>query len=185
MFQICLSRSLHLRLPLAAVSLLLLSSLAFGQASKTTNGVAAGLSKAQVKKLRAVKKHRFIVPSRVPAGFKLTEFKLENREGIQDFSVTYTKGKADVLIQMTSEGIGDVILDADDAGDAPYTGFDFKNPVFGRHHIDTLRTKTANQSGMNWVDLGEKALPRFVSMIGTGLSDKELRVFAEGLRFLK
>ena len=132
-----------------------------------------------------MKGYRWVVPSKIPKGFKLKTFTLEKgATPIETYlSLTYTKGKGDFILQMASDGIGDVILDAEDDPNAPIKGFWADTKLFGRVRVDTLRTPKTNQFGLNWQEL--KGTPKFLSAVGSWVDEKSIKTFLSGLHYLK
>ncbi len=152
----------------------LLAAASFGQN-------ISGLTDKQVAKLRQLGKP--VVPSYLPPHFKLSTVSVETG----DYTLEY-KGPngATLQVQMASEGIGDIDLDTRLDNETPVLGhLTVVSPVFGKQTMDTLRTKREKQFDVNWVDLGAKAKPKFLSIIGFQLSPQEGAKVWKGLIYLK
>jgi hypothetical protein len=154
-------------------------SMAVGFALGASNG--PGLTKAQIRKLRTAGK--VVVPSYIPDHFKVSEF--DATPG--DYTITYTgPNGATFAIEMASEGIGDVDLDTKDPNDTPtITHKLINNSTFGKHSMDVLTSKKERQFAVEWVDLGSKAKPRFLSITGQQMMSDEGAKIWHGLQYLK
>ena len=140
---------------------------------------APGLTKTQLAKLAKV--GRVVVPSYVPARFRLSKFSAE--KGEYDLEYAGPKGAA-FMVEMASEGIGDVILD-DPSNDAKDTTVKVRSKTFGTRDMEVLVSSRNRQFGVDWVDLGKNAKPKFLCISGAHMSAAEGAKIWAGLRYLK
>ncbi|HEY3782336.1 MAG TPA: hypothetical protein VGL56_14735 [Fimbriimonadaceae bacterium] len=139
------------------------------------------LTKAQMAKMK--KLGRVVVPTYIPAGFKLKKVTFD--PGEYDLEYTGPRG-ADLLVQMASDGIGDISLGNNaDPKTLKETTRKVTNPVLGTQEMQVDIAKDDREFAVNWIDLGDKAKPRFLSIIGSSMNaDLGAKVW-KGLRFLK
>jgi hypothetical protein len=173
---------------LAVVSLLvaLLTGWGFGQ---TTSGKASGMTAQQLGRLRASKR-RFVVPTYVPAGLKVKNFQLMNPRNplLLSWVLTYEhpKSNASLILQMCSEGIGDVFFTLGNGVTVEATGHkEVRSKVLGNVSVEEYVKGRHRLWHVNWVEIGPKAVPRFVALIGEKISPVEGRKIVAGLRWLK
>ncbi len=169
-----------MRTPLC-LTLLLCLTIAATTEAQTTDGKGALLTSAQIAKLRTAGK--VVLPTYVPPHFRFTSLNAERGE--YDISYTGPNG-ASLMVQMASEGIGDVILDAkDENAKVVLSTKSVTSPIFGRHSMDVLTTKKEHQFGVDWIDLGKNAKPKFLSISGIQMMPEEGAKVWRGLRYLK
>lgn len=178
----------HPCLPLFAFAVLAASAIAQHRQAPPKRVETGGLSPRQVRTLKAARLH-CVVPNYIPDGMRLTKFEFEpaTRSEPASYSLNYTgKGKAELIVQMTSDGIGDLILQSD--SDDPYESSSWRtvrNPVLGKVKVEFLDLPKEHHFGVNWIDLGEHKSPRFLSVSGRHLGSSEAVKVVKGLRFLK
>lgn len=164
--------------------LLLVASVAFAQ---NTNGRASGLNSAQLMKLRATKL-RYLVPTKLPSGFKVVSLELEphNDPVMVHMSITYKKGSQQITIQQSSEGLGDLIFDQDPDKGKPQGILPWKSPVLPMTWPIEYQTEKGKMHWhVQWIELPGTKYPRHLSAIGYGVDPKVGKAFLEGLRWLK
>lgn len=152
-----------------------------------TNGSQSGISPRKLLALRHFKM-RFLVPTYVPAGYKLSEFKIEDSRdpNLLSWTAAYTnaKTKGQFFLQMCSDGIGDIMFSIHDGDTVEGNGETaYASKVFGKGTIESYVKGRERQWHLNWVELISK--PKFVSLIGIGMSASEGKRIVEALRWLK
>jgi hypothetical protein len=157
--------------------------------AQTTSGNASRMTAQQLSKLRATKRH-FLVPTYVPAGFKVKRFGLESPKDpvMLSWILTYEnpKTKASFTVQMCSDGIGDVFFDLPGGDVVEATGHkDLKSKVLGEASVEEYVKGKHRLWHVNWVELGSKAVPKFIALIGEKMSSAEGKKIVLGLRWLK
>src|SRR5205814_1622368 len=120
------------------------------------------LSSKQATKIKKLGKP--VVPGFVPTGFKLSDFSYEPGNGneLGSYSLKYRNKKgAFFLVQMASDGIGDIFFDTS-GGDTlePTKTEEVKLAPFGTGLLEFLDKGAEHQFHLQWVDLGDKARPR-------------------------
>jgi hypothetical protein len=164
--------------------LLLVASVAFAQ---TTSGKTSGLSNAQLKRLRATKL-RYLVPTKVPRGFKVARFELEPHKDpiMVHFSITYKKGSSRIIIQMSSEGLGDLFFDEDADKGKPHGTLTWRSSLFKEDWTIEYQTEQAQRHWhIQWIELPGKHFPRHLSAIGYGCEPWVGKQMLESLRWLR
>jgi hypothetical protein len=138
------------------------------------------LSKVQLTKLRKIGK--VAIPTYIPPRFKLTSVKTDAGEYELDYKGPHG---ADLLIQMASEGIGDIPLGVNaDEKTLKETTRKVTNPTFGTRDMQVDIAKDDREFAVNWIDLGEKAKPKFLSIIGYSMNAELGAKVWKGLRYL-
>lgn len=116
------------RLPGATVALFALCTLVCpatpvpAQSSAYTNGKAAGLSAAQIKRLSGLKV-AVAVPTYVPRGYVLKQVRIPRPvgPGVVDYALVYANARNKTFtLNSTNEGIGDVVVKEEARGRNPY-----------------------------------------------------------------
>lgn len=169
---------------LAAFSLLL--ALAPGQ---TTDGRASLLPAKDLARLRA-QKYRSLLPTQVPKGYKFDGLVFEGGKLPVQYSyqIDYrSKAGARLVLQMASDGFGDVILEDPEGNNVDFDKDTAgKNPIFGKFMlVYGFDQKKRPYSAIDWLTVPGKPLPSSVSAYGEGVSAAELKKFAESLRWFK
>jgi hypothetical protein len=175
-------------IPRFALLLVLLSSFAVGDVPET-DGKASKIKPAHLQKLR-IDKYRLLLPTFVPAGYTVAKADLQRGETMQEtvFELTYknAKTKAEIIVQMASEGLGSPMFTLANGEIADATGsITAKSPIFGKVKMEVLKEKKERQFHCEWIDLGKKAMPRFVMIYGVGAEAADGKQMLESLRFFK
>lgn len=146
----------------------------------TSNGVQIPASfKSKAKKLNLT----VVVPTYVPSGFKLISADCslyEKKYG--DAGIGYRNGKAELIIQMASEGIGDPMFDDDDEETKVIK---IASPLLGTVDMAFGKPKTPRSFMCTWYALSAHSNPVFCMVMGKGVSEAEVSKFVLGLRLLK
>lgn len=163
------------------LTLFLCLTIAAATQAQSTDGKGSGLTSAQIVKIRKLGK--VVVPTYIPPHFKVTGVSAEPG----DYDITYSGPNGATLdIEMATDGIGDVVLDAkDEKAKVVLSTKTVTNPVFGKHSMDVLTTKKEHQFGVDWVDLGAHAKPKFLCISGVQMMPNEGAKVWRGLRYLK
>jgi hypothetical protein len=169
-----------------SLSLLLLLLFAVSMA-QTTDGARSGVGSANIAKLRKLKM-RFALPTYVPAGYKFKAMKIEepNDPVMLTLTIEYrnAKTKSDLIVQMCSDGIGDVFFTLPGGDTVEPTGeMKWKSSILGSGIIETYVKGKYREWHLNWIELKQK--PIFLSVIGHNMSASEGKRVIEGLRWLK
>jgi hypothetical protein len=164
--------------------LVLLAAIA---AAQTTDGSKSQMGAANLAKLRKLKM-KFAIPTYVPAGFKFKSMQVEepNDPVMLMLSIRYVnpKTKGEVVIQMCSDGIGDVFFTMPDGDTVEPNGeLAWKSPALGKGVIETYTKGKYREWHLNWIEF--KTKPLFLSVIGHNMTAAEGKKFIEGLRWLK
>ena len=158
----------------ASIGIAILSAFAFASSS-------SGLTHSQLAKLRKV--GHVVIPTYIPPHFRVT--KVTTDKGEYDIEYAGPHG-AELTVQMASEGLGDIPIGVEaDEKTLKSTTLKVHNPVFGTQSMDVATAKNAHEFAVNWVDLGEKANPRDLSIIGRNMSAAVGAKIWQGLRFLR
>ncbi len=128
---------------------------------------------------------RFVVPTYVPAGYRVTRFEFEKGKEpmLTTVNITYSKGKSHFVLQQCSEGIGDLMMTVDQDTVEPQGTYTAFTKIWGRVGVDYFVKPRHRLWAVNWL-AREKKLPAFVSLIGEGMNARLGVQIVEGLRFL-
>jgi hypothetical protein len=129
----------------------------FTLAALLTAGAFASPSQLTPSQLAKIKKlGRVVIPSYIPPGFKLKSVTTDVGETLE------YKGPhgADLLIQMASDGIGDIPLGVNAEKTLKETTRKVHNPVFGNRDMDVATAKGDREFAVNWVDLRAESQAR-------------------------
>lgn len=153
-----------------------------------TDGSASKLGTGNLAKLRSFKKMRFLLPTYVPAGYQLKSFAIEepNDPVTLMWHVRYVnpKTKGEFVLQMCSDGIGDIFFNTPDGDTMQPTGeLPFASSAIGKGVIEVYSKGKLREWHMQWVELKQK--PMFVSLIGHNMSGSEGQKIVNSLRWLK
>ena len=123
-----------------------------------------------------------LLPTYIPSGYKVAELAVEPGS----YSIDYKNSHGgDLLVQMASEGIGDIILDTGTSEEGKSSSRTIKSAILPSAGMDVLTSKGRVQFAVQWVDLGASAKPQLLSMIGDHLSANVGVKVWKSLRFLK
>ncbi|MBN9502790.1 MAG: hypothetical protein BGO01_12570 [Armatimonadetes bacterium 55-13] len=163
--------------------------LAAGFAPLTTDGKASGLSAKQLATLRK-SKFKVVVPTYVPAGFKVDSVGFTDTKVPVEasFALTYknAKTKAEFTVQMASDGLGDPIftLDNGDAVDATSV-LKAKSPILGAVDVEVYAKGREKMFQCTWMEHKNRSLPQFAMAYGRGVDGATGKKIIESLRWLK
>jgi hypothetical protein len=152
-----------------------------------TSGSASGINARKLAKLRALKMH-ILVPTYVPRGFHLKDFVIEHPKepALMSWSASYEGSNRNhtFVIQMCSEGIGDIFFSLPNGDTAEANGgLAYASKIFGKGMVESYVKGKEKQWHMNWVEL--KSKPTFVSLIAYGMNASEGKRIIESLQWLK
>jgi hypothetical protein len=170
----------------SALSLLFFLAIALVSA-QTTDGAKSQMGAANLSKLRRLKM-KFAVPTYVPAGYKFKSLEIEepNDPVLLTVSIRYvnSKTKGELIVQMCSDGIGDVFFTLPNGDTVEPTGqLAWKSRALGNGIIETYTKGRFREWHLNWIEF--KSKPNFLSVIGHSMSAAEGKKFMEGLCWLR
>jgi hypothetical protein len=123
-----------------------------------------------------------LVPTYIPSGYRVSQVTAEPGS----YSIDYkNSSNGDLIVQMASDGIGDVILDTGTSDEGKTSSRTVKSPVLPTADMQILTSKGRVQFAIGWLDLGDAAKPRFASIIGDHISAAVGVKIWQGLRYLK
>lgn len=172
-------------------SLILASLLAlttFG-ATQTTNGKASGMSTAQIAKVKKTK-FRVLVPTFVPAGFRLQTCGIEEEKDPLSamWSATYRNAKTGgkFVIQMASDGLGDPMFDLPNGDVVDPTGYTtVQNPILGKVAVGYYQKGKIRIANCTWYETKSKSYPKYAMIMCDGMALTDVKRVLAGLRWLK
>lgn len=169
---------------IAALFLVLLVAIA---AAQTTDGSKSKIGAANVAKLRKLKM-KFALPTYLPSGYKFKSMRIEEPNDpvtlMVSLQYTNSKTKGDLIVQMCSDGIGDVFFTMPNGDTVEPNGhLNWKSPAIGAGVIETYVKGRYREWHLNWIEF--KTKPTFLSIIGHNMSAVEGKKVVESMRWLK
>jgi hypothetical protein len=150
-------------------------------------GAQSGVPAKDLARIRRTKLH-FLLPSYIPAGFRVAKVELDTNKDpmLVNLSITWKKGKSHFTLQQCSEGIGDLMMSVPN-GDTvePQGTYTFHHKLWPKGPVDYYVKGSTRLWAVNWQELPGKSYPRFVSAIGEGMNAREGVQIMESLRRLK
>lgn len=164
------------------------AAFAAAQSGTTTKGSTAQITptiRAQIRKAKV----RVVVPTYVPAGFRLRSggVAAAKQMELRDFTLRYEKPgtKAYFVIQMASDGLGDPLFDLPNGEVLEPTGtLAGKSALFGAYNLDFVKRKGVLLWHTTWYELPGKTYPRYAMVMGSDLPPETGKKIVDGLRWL-
>ena len=171
---------------LIAFLILLAASISVAQ---TTDGRKSLIPTTKLQAVRKTK-YRVLVPTYVPAGFRIDscELKKDKEAMLTDWTVSYknSKTKASAMLQMTSEGVGDPLFTLPDGDVLDPTGSIWaKSPILGKVEVYYVKKGKVKMANCTWYDVSKKTFPKMAMMMSEGIEPSELKKMIESLRWLQ
>lgn len=171
---------------LALGALAVLSCVASAQ---VTTGKSSGMTATQIAKVRK-SKYRVLVPTYLPAGFRLTSCGMsDDKEPIlASWVARYRnpKSKAEFTIQMASEGLGDPMFDLPNGDVVEPTGWmKVSNPILGKIDMGYYHKGKTWIVNCTWYETKSKSYPKYAMIIAHGLPATQVKQVLQSLRWLK
>jgi hypothetical protein len=130
-----------------------------------------------------------VVAGYLPSGYHIAKVRFDpgdaNAAGAYEIDYAGPSG-ASFVVQMASDGIGDLILQAQNGDEAtPTATKTIRTTLFPEGNLEFLDKGKDHRFVMQWVDFGEKSKPRFLSAMGDHLSMAVSLRLVQGLRRLR
>lgn len=111
---------------------------------------------------------RYLLPTWTPPGFRLKSLTANRRDG--DMTAEYTSGAKSIVVQMGSEGLGDLMLDE---VTGPTKTTSFRSALLGAGAVESGTVKGRTEAIVNWIDMGAGNWPSALSFVFSGVSPSE------------